>query len=53
MKTVEQLNKSKVPIVQIDRSLERYKGKTLFPQKLAKANELLKTAKLPKQRRSG
>ena len=50
MKTVEELNKSKIPIVRIDPSLEQYQGKILFPEKLAKANEMLKTAKLPKRK---
>ena len=50
MKTVEELNKSKVPIVRIDSSLEQYRNKTLFPEKLAKANEMLKNAKLPKRK---
>ena len=47
MKKVEDLNKRKVPIVRIDPSLERYRDKTLFPDKLAMANEMLRTAKLP------
>ena len=47
MKKVEDLNKRNVPIVRIDPSLERYRDKTLFPDKLAKANEMLRTAKLP------
>jgi hypothetical protein len=47
MKKVEDLNKRKVPIVRIDPSLERYRDKTLFPDKLAKSNEMLRTAKLP------
>jgi len=47
MKKVEDLNRRKVPIVRIDPSLERYRDKTLFSGKLAKANEMLKTAKLP------
>ncbi len=50
MKTVQELNKSKVPIVPIDPSLEQYRDKVLFPEKLAKANEMLKTAKLPKKK---
>lgn len=52
MKTVKPLNKSKVPIVQIDPSLEQFREKPLFPEKLAKANEMLKNAKLPSQKRS-
>ena len=47
MKTVKELNNSKVPIVRIDPSLDQYRNKVLFPEKLAKANEMLKTAKLP------
>lgn len=47
MKTVHELNNKKVPIVRIDPSLDQYRGKVLFPEKLAKANEMLKTAKLP------
>jgi len=47
MKTVQELNNKKVPIVRIDPSLDQYRGKVLFPENLAKANEMLKTAKLP------
>ena len=44
----EKLNNSKVPIVPIDKSLEKYRGKVLFPKKLAMANEILAKATLPK-----
>jgi hypothetical protein len=47
MKTVEELNNSKTPIVAIDPSLNKYRDKTLFPEKLALANEQLKGVKLP------
>lgn len=50
MKTVQEINNNKVPIVRIDSSLEKYRNKTLFPEKLNKANELLKNAKLPKRK---
>ncbi len=50
MKTVKELNSSKVPIVRIDPSLDQYRDKVLFPEKLAKANEMLKNAKLPKKK---
>ena len=50
MKTVKELNNSKIPIVRIDPSLDQYRNKVLFPEKLAKANEMLKTAKLPNNR---
>ena len=45
---IEQLNKSKTPIVRIDKSLEKLRGKNLFPEKLAKANEVLAKVELPK-----
>lgn len=47
MKTVEELNKRNVPIVTIDPELDKYRDKIMFPEKLAKANKMLKTAKLP------
>jgi len=50
MKTVQELNNKKVPIVRIDPSLDQYRGKVLFPEKLTKANEMLKTAKLPEKK---
>ncbi len=46
--TVEELKKRKTPIVVIDNSLEKYKGKNLFPEKLAKANDVLKRIGVPK-----
>jgi hypothetical protein len=46
--TIEELNKRKTPVVVIDKSLEKYKGKNLFPEKLAKANDVLKRIGLPK-----
>jgi len=45
---IEELNKRKTPIVVIDKSLEKYKGKILSPEKLAKANDVLKRIGLPK-----
>ena len=50
MKTVQELNNRKVPIVRIDPSLEQYQDKILFPEKLEKVNEMLKTVKLPKRK---
>jgi hypothetical protein len=46
-KTIEKLNKSKLPIIPIDKELEKYKGKVLFPKKLKKANKILSKSKLP------
>ena len=45
---VEDLNKAKIPIVKIDKRLEEFRGKILFPKKLALANEMLSRVKLPK-----
>jgi hypothetical protein len=47
MNTIKELKNRKVPIVPIDHSLDKFKNKILFPEKLAKTNEMLKTAKLP------
>ncbi len=46
--TIEELKKRKTPVVVIDKSLAKYKGKNLFPEKLAKANDALKRIGLPK-----
>ena len=45
---IKDLNKKKVPIVKIDKSLNKYSDKVLFPEKLEKANEMLRTIGLPK-----
>lgn len=42
---ISELNKAKVPIVKIDKSLERFKGKVLFPEKVAFANKLFANVK--------
>lgn len=44
---VNDLNKEKIPVVKINKNLEEYKNKILFPKKLAMANEMLKNVKLP------
>ncbi len=48
MKKIDELNKSKLPIVKIDKSLDKYKDKILFKEKVEKANETLKNIGLPK-----
>ena len=48
---VKDLNKSKLPVVRIDNSLDKYKDKVLFKDKLDKANEMLKTTGLPKPKK--
>jgi hypothetical protein len=44
---VTELNKAKVPLIKINKKLEEFKGKVLFPKKLELANEMLSKAKLP------
>ncbi len=39
----------KLPIVKIDKSLSKFDDKVLFPEKLKKANDMLKNKGLPKQ----
>ncbi len=46
--TLEELKDGKVPVVQIDKSLDQYDGVVLFPEKLAKANEMLRRVPFPK-----
>ena len=48
MKTIQELNDRKIPIVQIDNSLEKYKNMPIFQDKVDKANEMLRTIGLPK-----
>ena len=47
MKRIEEFNGRKVPIVAIDPALDKYRDKIMFPEKLEKANKMLRTAKLP------
>ena len=48
--TIEQLNASKVPIVRLDPALNKFASQVLFPEKVAKANEVLKRLGIPKSR---
>lgn len=49
MKITNELKKRKTPIVKIDKSLNKFDDKVLFPEKLEKANAMLKKVGLPKQ----
>ena len=49
MKVITEIKKRKIPIVRVDESLNEYDDKILFPDKLEKANEMLKKIGLPKQ----
>jgi hypothetical protein len=48
MKVLRELKKRKIPIVKIDKSLNKFDDVILFPEKLEKANEMLKKIGLPK-----
>lgn len=50
MKTIDELNKRKTPIVKIDNSLKKYKEMPLFTDKIKKANETLRKVGLPKMK---
>ena len=47
-KNIKKLKEKKVPIVLIDKTLDFFNDKVLFPEKLEKANEMLKKRGLPK-----
>ena len=49
MKTIEELNASKVPIVIVDKSLDKLDNVVLFPEKVEKANETIGKIGLPKK----
>ena len=46
---MEELKKRKIPIVEINKSLNKYDNIVLFPNKLEKANEMHKKVEIPKQ----
>ena len=48
---IKDLNKKKVPVVRIDKSLDKFNDIVLFPEKLEKANKMLKSIGLPTQAR--
>ena len=48
MKNIEELNKSRLPIVKVNKNLNQYDTLPLFQDKVDKANETLKRVGLPK-----
>jgi hypothetical protein len=44
---IKDVNTKKKPVVLVDKSLDFFNDKVLFPKKLEKANEMLKTIGLP------
>jgi len=47
---IKELNKRKAPVVVIDNSLKKYKDLPIFQDKVDKANEMLRTVGLPKDK---
>ncbi|NEW81188.1 MAG: hypothetical protein GZ094_02325 [Mariniphaga sp.] len=45
---INEIDMKKRPVVLIDKSLDFFNDKVLFPEKLAKANEMLRKVGLPK-----
>jgi hypothetical protein len=48
---IKELNKKKAPIVKIDNTLNKYEKVVLFPEKLEKANNMLRKIGLPKTKK--
>ena len=47
MKSILELNEKKVPVVRIDKSLNKYSNVVLFPEKVEKAKETIAKIGLP------
>ncbi len=48
MKTIQELNERRIPIVRINNSLKKYKTMPIFQEKVDEANEMLRTVGMPK-----
>ena len=48
MKTIDDIMDKKIPLVAVDKSMDRLQDKVVFKSKLEKANEVLLNIKLPK-----
>ncbi|MBE7171047.1 MAG: hypothetical protein INR73_10675 [Williamsia sp.] len=53
MKSIEDIKNSKVPIVIIDKSLDKLNDVVLFPEKVEKASETIAKIGLPKKQPHG
>jgi hypothetical protein len=53
MKTIQELNESKVPIVILDKFLDRLNDVVLFPEKVEKAKATIAKIGLPKKQMKG
>ncbi len=52
MKTIEELNASKIPLVIIDKRLNSLDDVVLFPEKVEKAKKIIEKTGLPLQKRN-
>jgi hypothetical protein len=52
MKTIKELNESKVPIVKLDKSLDKLNDQVLFPDKVEKAKQTIDKIGLPKKKQN-
>ena len=51
MKNILELNEKKVPVVRIDKSLNKYSHVVLFPEKVEKAKEAIARIGLPEKQK--
>jgi hypothetical protein len=49
---IKELNTKKKPVILIVKSLDFFNDKVLFPEKLEKANEMLRKVGLPKMKKA-
>ena len=52
MKSILELNDKKVPVVRIDKSLNKYSNVVLFPEKVEKAKQAFEKLGLPNLKKS-
>ena len=52
MKSILELNDKKLPIVRIDKSLNKYSNVVLFPEKVEKAKQAFEKLGLPKLKKN-
>jgi len=51
MKAIQELNESKIPIVILDKSLDKLNAVVLFPEKVEKAKQTIAQIGLPKKQK--
>jgi hypothetical protein len=51
MKSILELNEKKIPVVRIDKSLNKYSKTVLFPEKVEKAKKAFEKLGIPGQKK--